>query len=317
MKKKFLTMLVAVFFAILLCGCTANVGYGVSYVPNDDGTYGITQSVVVTVDKASIISAGKTEEGFYQNFQLLGNSYITALKNAFNLQCEKEKDEEIETGASKKVQNLGGENATVQNLQNYVYAHMKSTEYNFAQNEKYVAVSLEQNFDTILAYKCFWTMLDSTSDGSDVDNGEVVDETFYKKTIYTQNTVFHGLTESNFDNLDTATKTIVTNIKSFFNNQYNLDNRDLTYTFSLATPQAHFYTDAKYVDEDQYGNDVYTWEFSSADLKAENGDQITTWTISYHTANWYQLAIYVTIILGVVLLLVATIKGEKKNKKVE
>ena len=319
MRKKVLTIFCAFLFAIVLCGCTANVGYGVSYVPNDEGAYGITQSVYVTVDKASIIATGKDEEDFYNNFQTLVNAYITALKNAFNLQCQKERDEELETGSSKKVKNLGWDGneqqfETVDGLKKYIDDHMKQVKYNSEQNDKWFAVILEQNFDTILAYKCFWKMLDAESDGGDVDTGEVIDQTFYKKTIYIQNTVFHGLTEENFENLDSATKTIVTNIKNFFDNQYDLSNRDLIYTFSLATPQAHFYADADLLGEDDYGNNVYVWEFSSADLKTETGDQITTWTISYKTANWYQLAIYVTIILGVILLFVATIKGEKKKQ---
>lgn len=315
MRKKVLTIFCALIFALLLCGCTANVGYGISYAPNEDGTYGITQSVYVTIDKASISSAGKTTQDFYSNFQLLCNSYVSALKNSFNVQCQKERDQEIETGSSKKVKNLGGEEATAQKLYDYVYAHMKPIKFDSEQNDNWFAVSMEQNFDTILAYKCFWSMLDVESDGSDVDMGEVVDQTFYKKTIYVQHTVFNGLTEENFENLDLATKTIVANIKTFFNNEYNLDNKDLTYTFSLATPQAHFYTDADKAGSDDNGNTVYVWEFSSAGLKAENGDQITTWTIAYKTANWYQLAIYVTIIFGVGLLFVATIKSEKKNLK--
>lgn len=316
MKKKVLTIIIAVFFAFLLCGCSANVGYSFSYVPNEDGTYGIEQTFTVVVDKVSITAAGKTPDDFYEKFQSLGNGYISILKSSFSYQCEKEHDQEIEAGYSQKVKNLGGEEATVQKLFDYVTIHMLPVKFESGQNDEYYAVSLTQKFDTVLAYKCFWGMLNTESDGTDANDGEVVDETFYRKTIYVQNTVFNGLTEENYENLGAETKHIITEIKEFFNNAYNLDNKNLTYTFSFATPQNHFYTDSDYMETDEYGNAVYTWEFSSQDLKTENGDQITTWTIAYRTSNWYLLAIYLTIILGVILLLVAIIK-EKSKKKTE
>ena len=315
MKKKFFTAIMIILTGILLCGCTANVGYGITYTPNEDGTYGITQSVVVSIDKASIISAGKTTQDFNNTFKNICNDYISYLKNSFTYLCTIEQDEESENGFSQKIRNLGGEGATVQKLYSYVNEHMKPAQFEKDEDEQYFLVAFYQNFDTILAYRCFWGILDTSSDGSDVEDGEIIDKTFYQKTVYTQNTVFHDFTQQKYVNLDTKTQSIIATMENFFDNQYNLDNQNLKYTFSFATPQSHFYTDADLTYQDEYGNTVNVWNFSSNDLKSEDGDQIVMYTIAFRTTRWYQLAIYLTVILGVLLLLISTIIGTNKPQQ--
>ena len=314
MKKKIFTIILIGLISLILFGCSANVDYGFSYAPNEDGTYGITQSVVVAIDKSAIILAGKTTDEFNDTFVSLCNNYIMYLKNSFNYAILKERDEELENGFSQKIKNLAGEEATVQKLFDYVNLHMKPAEFKKAGEDSYFLVGFYQNFDTIAAYRYFWEMLDPESDGSETDDGQVIDERFYQKTIYTQHTVFNGFTEENFDNLDNQSKHIVTTMKNFFNNQYDLNDKDLTYSFSLASPQAHFYTDSDAVYEDsETGNKVYVWQFSTDDLKTEDGDLITMYTIRYRTTSWYQLAIYLTIILGVGLLLISNIIDSNKK----
>ena len=312
MRKKIFSVLLIGLFAFLMCGCTANVGYGIVFEPTDAGTYGITQMLYVTIDKASIENAGKTKEQFKQKFEKLANEYIEYCDLFFNTKCDIEIENELEMGYSQKIKNLAGDEVTATQFKNYVRSHKEQQKFAVAEDDKRYQVAVSQYFESAFVFKCYWGMI-ADGDGSDQNDGEVIDETFIKKTMYTQHTVFHGLTEENYNNLDALTKSIINQIEQFFGGQYNLDNRDLTYTYDFATPQTHFYTDADTIATDSKGNTVYSWHFSSADLKNEDGDKITEWTVAYHTANWYQLAIYLTVIFGVGLLLVATIAG-KSNK---
>lgn len=322
MKKKILTVLICCFCLFLLCGCTTEVGYHFEYSPNQDGTYGITQSVDVVVDKSSVLLAGKTQEEFFELFKNLSNQAVSAYKNAFLHNCQVLKTSEDQDDVLSKIKSLTGKDWSVDDLIDYVSAGMQDVSFDSSIinpkiliNDNYMYFSMAQKFDKIMAYNAFYGVIYNEYEPS--NDSTIVDETFYQKKVTTQNTPFHNLTEQKIQTManEDLLKQIVTGVENFFGNQYNLDNRDLTYTFTYSTPENHFYTDAQQIYDDLNGNTVYIWNFSSADLKKADGDKITFYTISYRTVPWYVVAVFATLILGAVLFAIAVIRGKKHKPK--
>lgn len=321
MKKKIYSILLCFFCAVLLCGCTTNVEYGFEYTPNDDGSYGITQSVGTTIDTSSILLAGKSIDEYVQFFKDLSGNVMSAFKSKFSTNLQALSVGEDQADALAKIKSLTGQDWTVSELSAYVSKNVEDLQFDSSLTNQdilvdkgYIYIVARQKFGTILAYNAFYGVVYNQYE--DKENSTVIDETFYKKNVTTQNTPFHNLTEDKLKEMSNTDllKQIVTKVEDFFGGSFNLENRDLTYTFSFATPQKHFYADSQTMYTSTNGNSVYLWNFSSQDIK-NGGDKITFYTVSYRSVPWYAVAIFATIILGAVLFVVASVKNKYHKQK--
>lgn len=272
----------------MLAGC-GSVNYSLSV----SSTGVVTQSFYMAVNKTDIISAGKTVDDFKDEVRNVGNQ-IT--RNSFESFESRYADDTIKS-------TFDGGTKTYAEIKTYVIANMepnnKTASIVWKEENGYLYCQMTLKFLTIQSYNYYYDHFNDDTEDSDTIT---IDYGYYKKEVTTTDSVFSDL----------STSSIATYFKTYFGDTYDLS--DMTYSYCYVTPSSHLYSDADSVSYTSSGY-VHTWNFTADELSAENGGQISLYTISFRTWLWYVTAILITLLVGLILFLVCKIKDNKNHLK--
>lgn len=224
----------------------------------------ILDAVSVKLDTQAITNAGYNIEKVSQDVKIKMQEYLNQVVNSFYNRDDGLLDIE-------KIAVYNNLNTLVTTKNDYIIASIEFNNYN--------------------TFKYFYG-LHLIEDNEDDTN--IVESFLYNKNVSTGKTIFAGQ-DANFINNE---------FMAYFNNDFSIENCDLTYVFG--TPESKLHSDADYTYKED-GVIYHQW------MLTDKNDDISTFTFQMKPVNWYILALIVTFALIIILFIVSIFVKNKKN----
>lgn len=265
--KKLKKILLALVLVVIVIFSTGCASIQYQRIINEDGK--IIDAVSVKLDTEKISSAGYNIEKVTEDVKNRMQNYLNQVINAF----------------------LNREDGLLEIEKYSVYNNVFAV---VTKQEDYIIASIEfKNYNT---FKYFYGLhLNEDLESEDEEN--LVKTFLFNKNVSSGKTIFSGQ----------DAEVITSDFMSYFNNDFTLDDCNLSYVFG--TPENKIHSNATYTFTEG-GINYHQWILTSKD------DEISTYTYQMKPVNWYILALVLTVVLIVVLFIVSFFIKKPKEEDI-